>query len=68
MATERGAKRTVSLPVSAPFHCSLMAPAAERLTEALSGITFSDPDPPVITNVEAEPNGSGAPSSRPSRR
>ena len=60
MATERGAKRTVSLPVSAPFHCSLMAPAAERLTEALSGITFSDPDPPVITNVEAEPNGSGA--------
>ena len=58
-AMDRGAKRTVPLPVSAPFHCSLMAPAAERLAAALSGVAFGDPDPPVVTNVEAEPNARG---------
>jgi [acyl-carrier-protein] S-malonyltransferase len=53
---EEGAKRVVPLPVSAPFHCSLMAPAAERLRPELAAIDFSAPSPPVVTNVEAEPN------------
>ncbi len=52
-----GARRAVLLPVSAPFHCSLMAPAAERLALELEGTDFAAPDPPVVTNVEAEPNG-----------
>ncbi len=59
-AKEEGAKRTVPLQVSAPFHCALMAPAAEKLSLEISGIRFADPDPPVVTNVEAEPNGDGA--------
>lgn len=58
-ATEQGARRTVKLPVSAPFHCSLMAPAAERLVEELRAVQFADPQPPVVTNVEAEPNTRG---------
>jgi len=59
-AAELGAKRTVPLQVSAPFHCSLMAPAAEQLAVELKSIRFGDPVPPVVTNVEALPNGSGA--------
>jgi len=59
-AKEEGAKRTVPLPVSAPFHCVLMAPAAEKLSLELSGIRFADPDPPVVTNVEAVPNADGS--------
>ncbi len=57
---ERGARRTVPLDVSAPFHCSLMAPAADKLALELRGVRFSDADPPVVTNVEAEPNVSAA--------
>lgn len=55
-AKELGAKRAVPLSVSAPFHCSLMAPAAEKLGLELDGVRFCDPHTPVVTNVEAEPN------------
>jgi [acyl-carrier-protein] S-malonyltransferase len=55
-ATEAGAKRTVDLPVSAPFHCALMAPAAERLAPLLDALDVARPTVPVVTNVEAEPN------------
>ena len=58
-AKEEGAKRTVPVPVSAPFHCALMTPAAEKLSLELSGLRFADPDPPVVTNVEAAPNPDG---------
>ncbi|MBW2275182.1 MAG: ACP S-malonyltransferase [Deltaproteobacteria bacterium] len=58
-ALEQGAKKTVSLPVSAPFHCALMAPAAERLEAELAGISFRDASPPVVTNVEAKANTDG---------
>jgi [acyl-carrier-protein] S-malonyltransferase len=60
LAKERGAKRAVPLPVSAPFHCALMRPAAEQLARELARVRFSDPRVPVITNVEAAPNASGA--------
>ena len=59
-AKDAGAKRTIPLPVSAPFHCELMQPAADKLAIELEGIRFSDPAPPVVTNVEAEPNGEAA--------
>jgi [acyl-carrier-protein] S-malonyltransferase len=57
---ELGAKKTIPLAVSAPFHCSLMEPAAEKLEAELARLHFRDADPPVITNVEAEPNTSAA--------
>lgn len=53
-AKVRGAKRAVALPVSAPFHSSLMAPAAARLRHALDGITVTSPRIPVIHNVDAK--------------
>ncbi len=56
LAKERGAKRALPLPVSAPFHCSLLTPAGERLNDVLSGISFSAMNLPVVSNVEAEPN------------
>ena len=56
----QGAKRVVALPVSAPFHCALMAPAADKLRPELDRVKFSDPDPPLISNVEAEPNSSSS--------
>ena len=59
-ASQLGAKKTVSLPVSAPFHCALMEPAAAKLEAELQRLTFSDAKPPVITNVEAEPNAEAA--------
>ncbi len=55
-ARERGAKRTVPLPVSAPFHCELMAPAADKLALELARVRFADARPAVVTNVEAKPN------------
>jgi [acyl-carrier-protein] S-malonyltransferase len=55
-ARQEGAKRTIPLAVSAPFHCELMAPAAEKLAQELARISFSDAQPPVVNNVEAEPN------------
>jgi [acyl-carrier-protein] S-malonyltransferase len=48
--------RAIPLKVSAPFHCSLMQPAADKLAEALAGIEVHPMSAPVITNVEAEPN------------
>lgn len=54
IAKEKGAKRAVILPVSAPFHCALMAPAAEVMTSALAEVTISTPAVPVIANVRAE--------------
>ena len=55
-AAERGAKRVIPLNVSAPFHCALMAPAADQIRADLQSIQFSEASPPVITNVEARPN------------
>ncbi|MHA7838455.1 MAG: ACP S-malonyltransferase [bacterium] len=59
-ARELGAKRTVPLPVSAPFHCALMEPAAAKLEFELKRLRWSDASPPVMTNVEAEPNSDAA--------
>ena len=56
LAKERGAKRVLDLPVSAPFHCELMRPAAERLNQALASIVVNSPTVGVVTNVEAEVN------------
>lgn len=53
LCKERGAKRTVMLPVSAPFHCALMQPAQDRLADDLKAINFSDPKFPVASNVDA---------------
>ncbi|EJL50279.1 malonyl CoA-acyl carrier protein transacylase [Rhizobium sp. CF122] len=55
IATEKGAKRAILLPVSAPFHSSLMAPAAEAMREALAGVKKSNPVVPLIANVRAAP-------------
>ncbi|TVQ46041.1 MAG: [acyl-carrier-protein] S-malonyltransferase [Gammaproteobacteria bacterium] len=52
VARERGARRGVFLPVSAPCHSSLMAPAADRLAEALADIEISPPAVPVVNNVD----------------
>jgi [acyl-carrier-protein] S-malonyltransferase len=57
-ARELGAKRAVPLTVSAPFHCELMAPSAEKLAPELSQVRFRDPSTPIITNVEAVANTS----------
>jgi [acyl-carrier-protein] S-malonyltransferase len=54
-ALERGAKKAVMLAVSAPFHCSLMKPAAERLYDVLQDIPVYDIGIPVISNADAEP-------------
>lgn len=51
-AKARGAKRAVMLPVSAPFHSSLLKPAAERLSAYLAGVAFSAPRVPVVNNVD----------------
>ncbi|MGA2353835.1 MAG: ACP S-malonyltransferase [Terriglobales bacterium] len=53
LATERGAKKAVSLPVSAPFHCSLMQPAQDRLAADLTALNFQNPSYPVICNIDA---------------
>lgn len=55
-----GAKRVLPLPVSAPFHCALMAPVVPRLDEVLSKVAFKTPAAPVVTNVEAAPNADAA--------
>mgnify|MGYP006288060719 FL=1 len=54
IAKARGAKRAVLLPVSAPFHCALMAPAAEEMAEALAGVEIAPPAVPLVANVRAE--------------
>ncbi len=54
LADERGAKRALRLPVSAPFHCPLMAPAAAVMDEALAACSMVSPAVPVVANVRAE--------------
>jgi len=53
LCKEAGAKRTVMLPVSAPFHCSLMQPAQDALAKDLDALLFNDPKMPVAANVDA---------------
>lgn len=53
LAAERGGRKGVLLPVSAPFHCSLMKPAAERLAQAFAGVAVADPRIPVVRNADA---------------
>ena len=53
LASERGAKRAVMLPVSAPFHCALMKPAQDRLAADLAGAGFQESGVPVVCNVDA---------------
>lgn len=52
---EAGAKRALPLPVSAPFHCALMRPAADELTDFMSDIEFSKPSCPIVQNVSVQP-------------
>ena len=52
VAKTKGAKRAIMLPVSAPFHSSLLTPASERLREYMSGLTFSEPKIPLVNNVD----------------
>src|SRR5437899_4457989 len=53
LASARGAKRAVMLPVSAPFHCSLMKPAQDRLAADLQALQFQNPTVPVVSNIDA---------------
>ncbi|WP_137701944.1 ACP S-malonyltransferase [Marimonas lutisalis] len=55
LAKDKGAKRAVLLPVSAPFHCSLMKPAAKVMADALSHVEIKRPAVPVVANVLSEP-------------
>lgn len=54
IAKARGAKRALILPVSAPFHCALMQPAAAVMSEALAGVVIAAPSVPIVVNVRAE--------------
>jgi [acyl-carrier-protein] S-malonyltransferase len=53
LASQRGAKKAVILPVSAPFHCSLMKPAQDRLAADLQALAFNKPASPLVCNVDA---------------
>lgn len=55
IAKTRGAKRAILLPVSAPFHCALMQPAADAMREALANVTLTAPKAPLVANVTAGP-------------
>jgi [acyl-carrier-protein] S-malonyltransferase len=55
IAKAHGVKRAMMLPVSAPFHCALMQPAADAMAEALSGVSLKAPNVPLVANVLAEP-------------
>lgn len=55
LAKERGAKKAIMLPVSAPFHCALMQPAQDRLAGDLRQMEFDTPEVPVISNIDAQP-------------
>jgi [acyl-carrier-protein] S-malonyltransferase len=55
LASEKGAKRSILLPVSAPFHCALMEPAAREMEEALGTIVLAPPTVPLVANVTAAP-------------
>ncbi len=54
LAKQKGAKRAVMLPVSAPFHCSLMQPAQDRLAADLKALTFNPMECPLVTNVDSQ--------------
>lgn len=54
LATEKGAKRAILLPVSAPFHCALMKPAADAMKEALARVDVKSPSVPLVANVTAD--------------
>ncbi|HEY3359550.1 MAG TPA: ACP S-malonyltransferase [Polyangia bacterium] len=56
----KGVRRAIPLPVSAPFHCALMQPAARRVDEALAAVEVGPLAVPVVSNVEAEPNTDAA--------
>lgn len=56
IARSRGYRKAMLLPVSAPFHCSLMKPAADRLASVLESVPVAPFENPVVTNVEAQPN------------
>jgi [acyl-carrier-protein] S-malonyltransferase len=60
LSRRAGARRALELPVSAPFHCALMQPAADKLALELSQIRFADCRPPLLANATAEPNGEAA--------
>src|SRR5260370_9515595 len=55
IAKTKGAKRAILLPVSAPFHCALMRPAAEMMAKALADVTINRPASPLVSNVLAAP-------------
>jgi [acyl-carrier-protein] S-malonyltransferase len=55
IAKAKGAKRAMMLPVSAPFHCALMRPAADAMADALSKVQVHAPKVPVVANVRAAP-------------
>lgn len=55
LAKDKGAKRALALPVSAPFHCALMQPAADAMAEALDTVDIKAPVLPIIANVTAQP-------------
>ena len=55
-----GARRAIPLPVSAPFHCALMAPAREQMRPLLENAPFRDPSHPIVCNVDAQPLARGA--------
>lgn len=59
LAKERGAKKTVMLVVSAPFHCALMQPAQDRLEADLQALHFNSPELPVVANIDATPKATG---------
>jgi len=54
LASERGAKRALKLPVSAPFHCSMLKPAGDKLAKELENIKLGDMEIPVLSNVNAD--------------
>src|SRR5437899_5482417 len=60
LAADRGGKKSVMLPVSAPFHCALMRPAAERLATMLADVTILEPKIPVVRNVDGGISRTGA--------
>jgi [acyl-carrier-protein] S-malonyltransferase len=55
IAKSKGARRAVMLPVSAPFHCALMQPAADVMAQALAESTINPPLVPIVTNISARP-------------
>ena len=55
LAPEHGIRRAVPLPVSAPFHCALMQPAADRMADALEALALNPPLVPIVSNVMAAP-------------